>query len=133
MTGLRQMAIAEMIEKPKPPTNRASPSALAIMIPQRLRAARKSRGLRLIQVAERIGTTAQTVQRLETGGMPITLNWLDLMCKAIGVDPQTLFAPDDDPVISMEERRRELLARARVLHAHATNFMVYLGDMMEGE
>ncbi|GGD16679.1 hypothetical protein GCM10011587_21200 [Pyruvatibacter mobilis] len=42
----------------------------------RIRHYRKLRGLTLQQLAERVGTTAQTVSRLETGNMTVSMDWL---------------------------------------------------------
>lgn len=124
------MTIAEITEQPHAPT-RSTPSGLATTIPNRLRNWRKARGKTLADVAARMNTTPQTAQRLETGNMPITLNWLDRMCTAYEIAPRSLFLHDGDPELDLQERARKLGAEARLLHAHATNFMVYLNDLVE--
>lgn len=50
----------------------------------RIRELRKARGLTLQQLAEKVGTTAQTIQRLETGNMTISLGWLEKISNALG-------------------------------------------------
>ncbi len=42
----------------------------------RIRDIRKKRGLTLQQLADVVGTTAQTIQRLETANMTVSLDWL---------------------------------------------------------
>jgi transcriptional regulator with XRE-family HTH domain len=46
----------------------------------------------LHQLAELIGTTPQTVQRLETATMRVSTDWLERFAKAFGVSPQDLIA-----------------------------------------
>ena len=58
----------------------------------RLRELRKQRGMTLHQLAELIGTTPQTVQRLETATMRVSTDWLERFAKAFGVSPQDLIA-----------------------------------------
>lgn len=59
----------------------------------RIRELRHLRGWTLQQLAERSGTTAQTVQRLETGNMTVSTRWLDRLARAFGVHPADLLAP----------------------------------------
>ena len=53
----------------------------------RVRELRKERGWTLQQLADRIGTTAQTVQRLETKNMTVSTDWLERFGRAFSVDP----------------------------------------------
>jgi transcriptional regulator with XRE-family HTH domain len=122
------MTIAEITEQSE---RRGAPCTLAVLIPQRLRNWRKAQGKTLVDVAARMNTTPQTAQRLETGNMPITLNWLDRMCRAYEIDQRSLFLHEGDPELDLQERARKLGAEARLLHAHTTNFMVYLNDLVE--
>jgi transcriptional regulator with XRE-family HTH domain len=57
----------------------------------KLRQIRKQKGLRLREVAERVGTTTQTIHRLETGGMTISVSWLGKLAEAYSVDIFDLF------------------------------------------
>ncbi|NND50431.1 MAG: helix-turn-helix transcriptional regulator [Rhizobiales bacterium] len=56
----------------------------------RIRDLRKRRGLTLKELAARIGTTPQTVQRLETANMTVSTDWLDRISTALGVRPVDL-------------------------------------------
>ena len=60
-----------------------------------IRALRKLRGMTLKDLAEAIGTTPQTVQRLETGNMTVNLDWLFALAQALGVPPSRLIADPD--------------------------------------
>ena len=54
-------------------------------IGRRLRAARRCRGLRLIDVAEKCGVRMQQVAKYETGANTITVPRLLMLSKALGV------------------------------------------------
>jgi transcriptional regulator with XRE-family HTH domain len=56
----------------------------------RIRELRKTRGLTLQQLAEQAGTTAQTIQRLETDNMSVSVDWLLRIAPALGVSPAAL-------------------------------------------
>ena len=56
----------------------------------RIRELRKARGLTLQQLAEMVGTTAQTIQRLETDNMSVSVDWLQRIAPALGVAPPIL-------------------------------------------
>ena len=58
----------------------------------RIRQMRKTRGLTLQQLAELTDTTAQTIQRLETGNMTVSIDWLEKLGKALDVQPVDLLA-----------------------------------------
>ncbi len=58
----------------------------------RIRELRRERGWTLQDLAGRIGTTAQTVQRLETQNMTVSTDWLEKFGEAFGIDPVSLFA-----------------------------------------
>jgi transcriptional regulator with XRE-family HTH domain len=49
----------------------------------RIRNIRKQRGLTLQQLADEVGTTAQTIQRLETANMTMSLDWLIRIASAM--------------------------------------------------
>jgi transcriptional regulator with XRE-family HTH domain len=51
----------------------------------RIREIRKARGFTLLQLANAVGTTPQTMQRLETGNMTVTVEWLDKIGRALGL------------------------------------------------
>lgn len=58
----------------------------------RIRDVRRSKGLTLLQVAERCDppTTAQTIGRLETGMRTVSVGWLNRIAAALEVEPSEL-------------------------------------------
>ncbi len=65
----------------------------------RIRDVRKAKGMTLDDVAKRCEppTTAQTIGRLETGMRTLSLDWLNRIADALGVDSAALLAlPDQD-------------------------------------
>lgn len=66
-------------------------------VPPRLRQARKARGLTLKEVAAAMGTSPQTVQRLEKATLALNMRWLGLYCDALGVDPAVIVRRDHLP------------------------------------
>lgn len=63
----------------------------------RIRDVRRAKGLTLADVAERCTppTTAQTIGRLETGMRVLSLNWINRIAGALGVDSSDLVALPD--------------------------------------
>ena len=59
----------------------------------RIRELRKTRGMTLQVLADLVGTTPQTVQRLETSNMTVSTDWLDKFAQAFGVEPADLLRP----------------------------------------
>lgn len=108
------MALAEVIDE-------AAQDAFEIEVAKRLRQLRKAKDLTLAEVAIRCGgTTPQTIQRLETGNMSMSLRWLGQICAALEIEPHQLFCRDDNwqGAESAYETRKE----ARVVIAHGENF-----------
>jgi len=58
----------------------------------RIREFRKLRGLTLKDLADRISTTPQTVQRLETANMTVSTDWLAKIASALNIEPADLIA-----------------------------------------
>lgn len=83
-------------------------SNLAVRIPAILRKLRQQKGLKLSDIAKLCETTPQSIQRLETGGMSMSLEWLDKICKALGVEDMEIFQ-----VTRAEEMQAEAEKRAR--------------------
>ncbi|HET8727603.1 MAG TPA: helix-turn-helix transcriptional regulator [Alphaproteobacteria bacterium] len=102
-------------------------SSLAVEIGAKFRAIRKAQDKRLSDIALKLGTSAQTVQRLETAAMTMSLEWLEKYCAALGLTPADLFAPDAE---RYREERRKLRAKARLLHAAGTNFLIDLDTLL---
>lgn len=82
----------------------------------RIRIIRKQQGLTLKQLATAIGTTPQTAQRLETGNMTVSMEWLEKIAKALVVSTADLLvereqtSPED---VVIEMTRQELMRTRR--------------------
>jgi len=66
----------------------------------RIREVRKRRSLTLQALAERVGTTPQTIQRLETNNMTVSVDWLLRIAEALDLSPADL--------LDVEHQRRVL-------------------------
>lgn len=109
-------------------------TSLALTLGSALRAIRKAQGKTLKQVADAMNTSPQTVQRLETGTMTISAEWIEKFCATLGIDPGELFDADDvlgTKANELTEQRRHLRARARTLQAEATNFIEALQAFLD--
>ena len=74
------------------------------MIQSRIREIRKQRGLTLQELAERAGTTAQTIGRLETGMRTLSIKWVDRIAKALGADAAELLSlPEEADILIAAE------------------------------
>ena len=62
------------------------------MIQSRIREIRRAKGMTLQQVADQIGTTAQTIGRLETGMRTLSIDWVRKIADALGADPSELLS-----------------------------------------
>ncbi len=60
----------------------------------RIREFRKLRGMTLHYLAQKVGTTAQTIQRLETGNMTVSLDWLERIADVFGMPAAALLVSD---------------------------------------
>lgn len=94
----------------------------------RIKELREAAGLTLEQVADKIGTTFQQVQRLETGKRRLTEAWMVRLAGPLGVKPHNLmassvavpgereFANDELEVLLLNFwRRLETLAEKKVV------------------
>lgn len=68
---------------------------LSERIPALLRLHRKRKGLRLHELADRCNTTPQTIQRLETANMTVSLYWVDKILKALDLTFEDLLIKKD--------------------------------------
>lgn len=68
-----------------------------------IRAVRRTKRMTLEDVAARCDppTTAQTIGRLETGTRTLSLDWLDRIAKALGVEARDLVQMPDDEELSL--------------------------------
>jgi transcriptional regulator with XRE-family HTH domain len=60
----------------------------------RIREFRKLHGMTLQTLAQKVGTTAQTIQRLETGNMTVSLDWLTRIADVFKVPAAVLLVSD---------------------------------------
>ena len=81
----------------------AAPPSLNDRTGARARKLRKVSGLTLKEIAERMGTTPQTVQRLETGNMTVSLDWVEAYATALGVPVLIFFSGSGTPADAVEE------------------------------
>jgi transcriptional regulator with XRE-family HTH domain len=71
----------------------------------RIKELRESRGLTLAQLADRVGTSHATIQRLESGKMRLNQDWIDKISAALNVQLSEIFGeivpatPDGLPVL----------------------------------
>jgi transcriptional regulator with XRE-family HTH domain len=69
---------------------------LAKRIGANIKAARKQRGISLERLAAKVvpPTSYQQLSRLEKGDRALTVEWVERIANALGVDPLSLVAPD---------------------------------------
>ncbi len=91
----------------------------------RIREFRKLRGLTLKELADRIATTPQTVQRLETANMTVSTDWLEKIATALNIEPADLIARPggrEIPVLGRVMQNGRVLTgegkQVNVLHMH---------------
>ena len=77
-------------------------SGFALMVAERVRRARVSSRMKLKDVAILCATTPQTIQRLETGNMTMSVAWLGKLCRALRIEPVDLFDPK--PMVKHREK-----------------------------
>ena len=80
----------------------------------RIRDVRKQKGLTLAEVGAACDppTTAQTIGRLETGMRNLSLDWMNRIAAALGVEPETLLKGNDAPVPQVVARLTDAGAEA---------------------
>ena len=79
----------------------------------RIREFRKLRGMTLNYLAQKVGTTAQTIQRLETDNMTVSLDWLQRIADVFGLPAAALLVTDTTssvPVLGDLNGQGEVLA-----------------------
>jgi transcriptional regulator with XRE-family HTH domain len=80
----------------------------------RIRDVRKQKGLTLAEVGAACDppTTAQTIGRLETGMRNLSLDWMNRIAAALGVEPETLLKGNDAAAPQVVARLTEAGAEA---------------------
>jgi transcriptional regulator with XRE-family HTH domain len=107
------------------------PTGLAARIGAALRAIRKERGLTLKQIANHMQTTAQTVQRLETANMTMSLEWLDEYCRILHIPPAELFDDDVEDILSRRKSIGKARSDAKKLRIDALDFIGHVDEFLE--
>lgn len=64
----------------------------------RIKELRQLAGLSMQKLADKVGATKGTIQKLESGGMEFTLTWMNRLAKALHCEPQD-FLPRSKPKI----------------------------------
>ena len=108
MVGLRESASAV-----DPTVKRQGRSEFGMST--RIREYRKLRGMTLQFLAQKVGTTAQTIQRLETGNMTVSLDWLQRIAEVFGMPAAALLVSDNTasvPVIGELDGAGRVIAPA---------------------
>lgn len=95
---------------------------LTKIVGDRLRQARKRRKLTLKDVADRTGTTPQTISRLETGDTTISVEWIEKICLAVRTTPTEIFGP---------QSQTELADACHTLRYHAKKMQVLMHQCSE--
>ncbi len=120
------------------------------MLTNRIREHREARGLTMEQVAELIGTSTSTVNRLEKGGVELVSDWIMKLAEAFGCDWIELVRDDVRPqpeaaTTGLAETAEPFKAAPghplhaglgeheslfRVRDAHLENLGIYEGDII---
>lgn len=71
---------------------------------ERLRAARKRNGLTQTELAERLGITQKSYQRMETGNHDLKMSTIQVLCKTLDISADWLMGIERDgtPVVIIE-------------------------------
>ena len=85
----------------------------------RIRAIRTQHGLTLQQIADKLNTTPQTIQRLEVGAMTVSMKWLHAIADVLGVPPSELLVEERARAPSPDETFLDMM-RAELVRARRT-------------
>jgi transcriptional regulator with XRE-family HTH domain len=101
----------------------------------RIRAARQRRGLTLLQVAKECETSPQTIQRLETANMTLSMEWLELISRVLSIAPGDLFDSrfDDhnETIVVMREAARAAMAQLDSFMERAAAYKAAMEKFLE--
>lgn len=90
---------------------------LAERISENIRRIREAKGLSRTQLAQRCSpqSSSQQIERLEKGERRLTVDWIERIAKALGVDPGVLIAGDGEQFVMTPEVANEVaLVLARI-------------------
>lgn len=110
-------------------TDSEAASGLAAQVGARMRDIRKSKGMTLMEIAHECGTTPQTIQRLETANMTLSIEWVERISAALGVEPRALFGDDDALLRGLSLRK--VRSNARTVRLQAMDFIEQVDEFLE--
>jgi transcriptional regulator with XRE-family HTH domain len=118
------MALASTVNAPVPcvafpQTLVNAAPMLAKIIGENMKAARKARGLSLQKVAAKCvpPTSYQQLARLEKGDRSLSVDWVERVGKALGVDPMELISGREQPGLDLNEQVARDIAETLALVA----------------
>lgn len=85
---------------------------LVVKTGKRMREIRIAKSLKIREAAELLGTTVQTVSRLENAEMTLSVRWIEKFCTALDVMPSALF---DDAAFNEQVSRDAVCAKVLAL------------------
>lgn len=97
----------------------------------RIREYRKLRGMTLHYLAQKVGTTAQTIQRLETGTMTVSLDWLHRIAEVLGMPAAALLVTDTTasvPILGCLDAHGEVLTTHVEIQPKTLSMVVAIPD-----
>jgi transcriptional regulator with XRE-family HTH domain len=104
-----------------PPSIREDSPLMTERVPAIMRRVRKERCLTLYEIAARMGTTPQTLQRLETGNMTLSLDWVDRWLAALRLPIDALIEPRSRKEIFVDAKLQAAAQVALQLRQMAEN------------
>lgn len=99
---------------------RPDTGALSRAVGARIREIRRSKNLTLNELARKCGTTSQTIQRLEVRNMTLSVDWIEIICIALNIEPYELF-PHPDIM---------LRSKAEAMKSQTINFIESVDDFL---
>ena len=101
-----------------PVAHREKRGTLARQVGAQIKRQRKARGVTLLVLAQRCGTTPQTMQRLESAKMTLSLDWIEAIASALGVEPiQLLDAGVSDAIEKANAKAMRAQIRLATMNA----------------
>ena len=88
-----------------------------VAAPNRIKELREAQKLTLDEVAERAGTSAQNISRLERGTRRLTEEWIRIVARGLDVDPSVILGDvtPDKRVFAHSEEEAHLLTQWRLM------------------
>lgn len=114
-----------------PMAHRVKGGTLAHQVGAQIKRQRKARDVTLLMLAQRCGTTPQTMQRLESANMTMSLDWLEAIAKALGLEPwQLLDIGATDAIARANEKMIAAQMRLAAVGAGVRQLYVLVKEIM---